>query len=81
MKTITIKRLAALNKKNGGCFFDPASMRQNRETFDSFTINPSKLHPGSLAVVRKSDNFTWFFNPTTGRTEAQYNFGIGLERA
>jgi len=71
--------LARLNKKNGGCFFDPLSMRSAGETYNSFVIKPSKLHPGNLAVIRNSDKFTWFFSPETGRTLSQYNFGVNLE--
>jgi hypothetical protein len=62
---MTISHLRQLNKKNGGCFFDKATMKFYGETLRDFFQEPHC--DGVVKVSRRNGKGTWYFSTVTGR--------------
>ncbi len=63
----TIHKVAAANKKSGGHFFDPATLRGFGESIGSFRVFE---YDKGIFVVRNRDGKGWKFDPKTGRIGA-----------
>lgn len=74
---MTISKLAQLNKKNDGLFFDRISLNRCGETQKSFQCRKSSIK-GQLTVTRKTDGMQWEFLAKTGRVLGAVQFRTKL---
>jgi hypothetical protein len=65
---MNITELVALNKQNGGYFFDPKHMRFNGETQKTWSIKNNKVANTVTLTDKKNSNRNWTFSIKTGRT-------------
>ncbi len=63
---MTLTQLKALNKKNGGHFFDRDIMKSYGDTMQSLFIE-TRDNGAVVRVYRKRDGAVWLFSTTTGR--------------
>jgi hypothetical protein len=73
---MTLQNLRQLNKKNGGCFFDKATLKAFGETMKDYFQEPHRVQslvagqPVVVEVVkvsRRNGKGTWYFSTVTGR--------------